>query len=89
MSMFSDALGSAKSILPGSEPQEESVCDGLGLTYTQRMYGFAGCFVAGWLISFLSSISFWSGNTDQFAVLYTLGNVMRSRQPCHGPHAPN
>ena len=73
MSMFNDALGSAKSILPGgNNEQEESVCAGLGLTYTQRLYGFAGCFIAGWAISFLSSISFWSGNTDQFAILYTI-----------------
>ena len=46
------------------------------LSYTQRMYGFAGCFVAGWMVSFLSTISLWQGNFKTFGIFYTFGNII-------------
>ena len=54
--------------------ENDSLCP--SLSYTQRMYGFAGCFVAGWLVSFLSSISLWQGNFKTFGIFYTFGNII-------------
>ena len=46
------------------------------LSMTQRMYGFGGCFVLGGLMSLLSSFSLMHGDIPQFAMLYSLGNVI-------------
>ena len=46
------------------------------LSYTQRMYGFAGCFCLGALMSFLSSFSLIRGDIVQFAIFYSLGNCI-------------
>jgi hypothetical protein len=56
----------------------ESEDDGCipSLTWTQRWYGFCGCFVIGNLISLLSSLSLVKGDIPSFALLYTLGNVI-------------
>ena len=45
-----------------------------GLTYKQRIIGFACCFVAGALISFVSTFTVF--NIKRFAVLYSLGNIV-------------
>ncbi len=46
------------------------------LTWTQRWYGFCGCFITGSIISLLSSFSLAKGDIPSFALLYTLGNVI-------------
>ena len=46
------------------------------LTFSQRIKGCLGCFCAGILISFLGTISWWTGNTALFGVLYTIGNLV-------------
>ena len=46
------------------------------LSLTQRMYGFGACFVIGGLMSVMSSFSLVRGDIPQFAVLYSLGNVI-------------
>ena len=56
----------------------ESEDDGCipSLTWTQRWYGFCGCFVIGSIISLLSSFSLAKGDIPSFALLYTIGNVI-------------
>jgi hypothetical protein len=53
---------------------EDSMCP--SLSYQQRMYGFAGCFVTGWFVSFLSTMSLWSGNFKSFGIMYTFGSIV-------------
>ncbi|KAI0781074.1 SFT2-domain-containing protein [Trametes elegans] len=48
----------------------------LGLTRTQRLYGFAGCLVAGFVLSLLGSIFLFLGSLASFAILYALGTVI-------------
>ncbi|KAJ3556901.1 hypothetical protein NM688_g1770 [Phlebia brevispora] len=48
----------------------------LGLTRTQRLYGFVGCLVIGFVLSLLGSILLFVGLTGSFAVLYALGTVI-------------
>jgi len=48
----------------------------LGLTRTQRLYGFVGCLALGFLLSILGSIVFFVGLLTLFAVLYVLGTVL-------------
>lgn len=45
----------------------------LGLTRTQRLYGFVGCLVIGFALSLLGSILLFLGQLGSFAVLYTIG----------------
>jgi len=45
----------------------------LGLTRTQRLYGFVACLVAGFALSLLGSILLFLGQLASFAVLYTIG----------------
>mmetsp|Transcript_10437 Transcript_10437/g.15090 ORF Transcript_10437/g.15090 Transcript_10437/m.15090 type:complete len:172 (-) Transcript_10437:128-643(-) len=52
--------------------EDEFEC--LSLTRTQRLYGFAICFVLGWVISLLSTFSV--AKPKQFAILYSLGNII-------------
>ncbi|TPX49505.1 hypothetical protein SeLEV6574_g01412 [Synchytrium endobioticum] len=49
---------------------------GLELTRTQRFWGFATCFLAGFVISFLATFFLLSGQVAAFAVLYSLGNIV-------------
>lgn len=60
----------------GDEDTMDESCPGLSLTRTQRFYGFGICFVLGFLISVLSSLSVIGGKLSTFAVLYTLGNIV-------------
>ncbi|KAG0244636.1 Vesicle transport protein [Actinomortierella wolfii] len=46
------------------------------LTRTQRLYGFGICFIVGFLISILSTISLATGLIGLFAVFFTLGNII-------------
>ncbi|KAL0078798.1 Got1/Sft2-like family-domain-containing protein [Phycomyces blakesleeanus] len=47
-----------------------------GLTKMQRLYAFGACFVAGMLISILSTLMLLTLNVTGFAILYTIGNVI-------------
>ncbi|KAF9397382.1 hypothetical protein BGX21_008928 [Mortierella sp. AD011] len=46
------------------------------LDRTQRLYGFGICFVVGFLISILSTLSLSTGMVGLFAVFFTLGNII-------------
>jgi len=46
------------------------------LTIRERVQGCLGCLALGFVISFLSVVSWWTGNTATFAVLYTVGNIV-------------
>ena len=61
---------------------EEPVCAQCcpDLTYTQRLYGFGGCAAAGYLLSFVGTMTLIGGftpkNVQTFAILYVVGNVI-------------
>ncbi|KAL7751888.1 hypothetical protein RI367_002888 [Sorochytrium milnesiophthora] len=65
---------------PFAQAQEagalDEACGSLKLTRTQRLYGFGICFVVGFLISALSTLSLVTGNFTGFAILYTFGNIV-------------
>ncbi len=46
------------------------------LTWKQRLMGCAWCFIIGVVLSILGFLSWWTGHTAQFAVTYTLGNLV-------------
>ncbi|KAI0093929.1 SFT2-domain-containing protein [Irpex rosettiformis] len=48
----------------------------LGLTRTQRLYGFVGCLALGFVLSLLGTILLFIGQLGSFAVLYALGTVI-------------
>ncbi|GLB35123.1 putative nonessential protein required for the fusion of transport vesicles derived from the endocytic pathway with the Golgi complex [Lyophyllum shimeji] len=48
----------------------------LGLSRTQRLYGFVGCLAIGFLLSILGSIVLFLGQLGIFAVLYTIGTIV-------------
>jgi len=54
----------------------ESAFSSLGLTKSQRLYGFVGCLVAGFVLSLLGAILFFVGQLSTFAVLYGLGTLV-------------
>ncbi|KAH9997502.1 SFT2-domain-containing protein [Russula vinacea] len=54
----------------------DSAFHALGLTRTQRLYGFAACYLAGLVLSVLGTVMFIIGGTASFAVLYALGTVV-------------
>ncbi|KNA09358.1 hypothetical protein SOVF_154370 [Spinacia oleracea] len=74
-----------KSIL-GGDDEEEQRDEGFvddqttnddnfcALSYTERIYGFAACLIAGFLFIFLSMIVF--VRPIKFALLFTFGNVL-------------
>jgi len=51
----------------------DSAYNFLGLTRTQRLYGFIACLVVGFAFSLLGSILLFLGQLGAFAVLYTVG----------------
>lgn len=73
-----------KSILGGNDEEErqESYLDDQTTTdddfcafsYTQRLYGFAACLIAGFLFIFLSMVVFMK--PIKFALLFTFGNML-------------
>ena len=46
------------------------------LTYTQRLYGFIGCFSFGQFISFIGTLTIIGGKYKAFAALYSVGNFL-------------
>lgn len=48
----------------------------LGLTRAQRLYGFAGCVIAGFVLSLIGSIVLFVGALGSFATLYAIGTVI-------------
>jgi len=48
----------------------------LGLTRTQRLYGFVGCLIIGFLLSILGSALLFLGQLGSFAVLYAMGTLI-------------
>ncbi|KAI0646921.1 SFT2-domain-containing protein [Trametes meyenii] len=48
----------------------------LGLTRTQRLYGFIGCLAAGFVLSLLGSIFLFLGSLASFAILYAIGTII-------------
>jgi len=48
----------------------------LGLSRTQRLYGFGGCLALGFVLSILGSILLFVGQLGSFAVLYAIGTVI-------------
>ncbi|KAN0075346.1 Got1/Sft2-like family domain containing protein [Tylopilus felleus] len=70
-------LESAGNIVPDTQFFEgDSAFNFLGLTRTQRLYGFIGCLVLAFVLSLLGSILLLLGQLGSFAVLYTLGVVV-------------
>ncbi|KAG2204438.1 hypothetical protein INT47_005229 [Mucor saturninus] len=47
-----------------------------GLSKTQRLYAFCGCFVVGAVLSILSTLLLLTGNVAGFAILYSIGNII-------------
>ncbi|KAI0064685.1 SFT2-domain-containing protein [Artomyces pyxidatus] len=54
----------------------DSAFKALGLTRTQRLYGFAGCFGIGLVLSVLGTVFLFIGGLTSFAILYGLGTVV-------------
>jgi len=48
----------------------------LGLTRTQRLYGFIGCLAIGFVLSILGSALLFLGQLGSFAVLYAFGTLI-------------
>jgi len=48
----------------------------LGLSRTQRLYGFIGCLAVGFLLSILGAILLFLGQLAIFAVLYVIGTIV-------------
>jgi len=48
----------------------------LGLSRTQRLYGFIGCLATGFILSLLGSILLFVGQTTVFAVLFVIGTIV-------------
>ncbi|KAI0709057.1 SFT2-domain-containing protein [Earliella scabrosa] len=48
----------------------------LGLTRTQRLYGFIGCLALGFILSLLGTIFLILGSLTSFAFLYALGTII-------------
>jgi len=54
----------------------DSAFQSLGLTRTQRLYGFAGCYAVGLILSVLGTVMLFIGGLGSFAVLYALGTIV-------------
>ncbi|KAI0306775.1 SFT2-domain-containing protein [Multifurca ochricompacta] len=54
----------------------DSAFKALGLTRTQRLYGFAGCYAIGFVLSVLGTVMFFIGGLASFSVLFALGTVV-------------
>ncbi|KAF8926789.1 Got1/Sft2-like family-domain-containing protein [Dissophora ornata] len=66
------------SSLPGNEDvmDDSNPLTCFQLDRTQRLYGFGICFVAGFLISILSTLALSTGLLALFAVFFTFGNLV-------------
>ncbi|XP_074319812.1 uncharacterized protein LOC141656708 [Silene latifolia] len=56
------------------EDNNNNTDDFCNLTYTQRLYAFAGCLIGGFLLLFLSMVAF--VKPIKFALLFTFGNML-------------
>eukprot|EP00126_Sphaerothecum_destruens_P009041 Sdes_comp20413_c0_seq6m14452 len=76
MESFQRLLGTAND----EEAQEDTFMSELdnmcSLSHKTRIYGFGICFVVGWILSLFSTLSLSLGRVTNFAVLYSLGNVV-------------
>jgi len=54
----------------------ESAFKFMGLSRTQRLYGFGGCLAVGFILSILGAIVLFFGDITTFAILYVLGTVV-------------
>lgn len=55
---------------------EDSAFSFLGLTRTQRIYGFVGCLAIGFILSLLGTVLLFVGMLASFAVLYAMGTII-------------
>jgi len=70
-------LEAANNAIPDTQFFEgDSAFSFLGLTRTQRLYGFVGCLVIGFVLSILGSSLLFLGQLGSFAVLYAMGTVI-------------
>ncbi|KAI5900205.1 SFT2-domain-containing protein [Schizophyllum commune H4-8] len=71
-------LETAGSAIPETQFFEgDSAFKFLGLSRTTRLYGFAGCLIAGFVLSLIGSILlFLPGQLGSFAALYVLGTII-------------
>ncbi|KAI0737065.1 SFT2-domain-containing protein [Irpex lacteus] len=70
-------LESAAGTIPETQFFEgDSAFKFLGLTRTQRLYGFAGCLALGFVLSILGSVLLFIGQLGSFAILYAMGTVI-------------
>jgi len=70
-------LEAASGVIPDNQFFEgDSAFSFLGLTRTQRLYGFVGCLIIGFLLSILGSALLFLGQLGSFAVLYAMGTII-------------
>jgi len=70
-------LESASSALPDNQLFEgEPAFSFLGLTRTQRLYGFVGCIAVGFILSILGTVFLLIGFLGTFALLYSIGLIV-------------
>jgi len=70
-------LEAASGVIPDTQFFEgESAFSFLGLTRTQRLYGFAGCLVAGFVLSIIATSFLFLGWLSSFAILYAVGTII-------------
>jgi len=70
-------LEAAGGVIPDTQFFEgDSAFKFLGLTKTQRLYGFAGCLIVGFILSILGSVLLFLGQLGSFAVLYVMGTIV-------------
>ncbi|KAF9001923.1 SFT2-domain-containing protein [Cyathus striatus] len=70
-------LEAAGGVIPDTQFFEgDSAFKFLGLTKTQRLYGFAGCLIVGFILSILGSVLLFLGQLGSFAVLYIMGTIV-------------
>lgn len=70
-------MEAAGGVIPDTQFFEgDSAFKFLGLTKTQRLYGFAGCLIVGFILSILGSVLLFLGQLGSFAVLYVMGTIV-------------
>ncbi|TFK54828.1 SFT2-domain-containing protein [Heliocybe sulcata] len=70
-------LEAASGVIPDNQFFEgDSAFSFLGLTRKQRLYGFAGCLVVGFVLSIIGSALLFIGMLGSFALLYVLGTII-------------
>jgi hypothetical protein len=70
-------LESGGSVIPDTTFFEgEPAFKFLNLSRTTRLYGFAGCFIAGFVLSLLGTVFLTFGQIVMFAIFYVLGTVV-------------